>query len=561
MPTVRVSLIQSSASTPRSLAVTVSTLTHSLEVSQQPLSIDDSRLLILARNCRDAEAEWRKKTPARFLSQQQPRKRDRIGEVFRGTVNKPELDRLESQLQKAKASLETDLLIGVFKRLDISKVQTDNLLDELQTLLQASSTSEKRLYDLIQTQVALVNTQISDRIDLAEASIKTHVTAELASHESRLISHANQGKDTLLAEAEMRENSRRDNEAYERLQRSFYYPDESSKKRDTFISCINASQSDSDAQELVCSSFVPRLKSTDDRYWISGRPGTGKINSLQQWQPNAQILTYFKGFLCSLVYQLLSLDKEHAIGCLQQDPNWCRKTVPGDWDSEDLQYLFSSYLSQAARPFCLFIDGVDELMGDSGMGILINLFNSLQISSRLVKVCMPSLPWATPSAYVEDLVGQMGDKAEGIQEKILRTPKDLYNLYLNMWTRLGEDSDLYQGSTALTFKVDQRCNELYTRLPIRRADLFEVIYITPPERPGLSRVANKARFPILKYDNLKVQAIHLTVLDFLIETEGGNKIMEHHKASREEFIYLYTQIQESTAGYNPNWTFYYTLLP
>ncbi|KAF5266604.1 hypothetical protein FOXYS1_2546 [Fusarium oxysporum] len=385
MPTVRVSLIQSSASTPRSLAVTVSTLTHSLEVSQQPLSIDDSRLLILARNCRDAEAEWRKKTPARFLSQQQPRKRDRIGE-------------------KAKASLETDLLIGVFKRLDISKVQTDNLLDELQTLLQASSTSEKRLHDLIQTQVALVNTQISDRIDLAEASIKTHVTAELASHESRLISHANQGKDTLLAEAEMRENSRRDNEAYERLQRSFYYPDESSKKRDTFISCINASQSDSDAQELVCSSFVPRLKSTDDRYWISGRPGTGKINSLQQWQPNAQILTYFfwkvgspmqssfKGFLCSLVYQLLSLDKEHAIGCLQQDPNWCRKTVPGDWDSEDLQYLFSSYLSQAARPFCLFIDGVDELMGDSGMGILINLFNSLQISSRLIKVCMPSRP-------------------------------------------------------------------------------------------------------------------------------------------------------------------------
>lgn len=129
-----------------------------------------------------------------------------------------------------------------------------------------------------------------------------------------------------------------------------------------------------------------------------------------------------------------------------------------------------------------------------------------------------------------------GDSEIEIQERILRTPKDLYNLYLNMWTRLGEDSDLYQGSTALTFKADQRCNELYTRLPIRRADLFEVIYITPPERPGLSRVANKARFPILKYDNLKVQAIHLTVLDFLIETEGGNKIMEHHKASREELF-------------------------
>ncbi|QKD53659.2 uncharacterized protein FOBCDRAFT_200905 [Fusarium oxysporum Fo47] len=249
-------------------------------------------------------------------------------------------------------------------------------------------------------------------------------------------------------------------------------------------------------------------------------------------------------------------NKEHAIGCLQQDPNWSRKTVPGDWDSEDLQYLFSSYLSQAARPFCLFIDGIDELMGDSGMGILINLFNSLQISSRLVKVCMLSRPEQAirtrqsrePDLKMQDLTrvdiercincpGIMnGDSEIEIQERILRTPKDLYNLYLNMWTRLGEDSDLYQGSTALTFKVDQRCNELYTRLPIRRADLFEVIYITPPERPGLSRVANKARFPILEYDNLKVQAIHLTVLDFLIETEGGNKIMEHHKASREELF-------------------------
>ncbi|KAL5607082.1 hypothetical protein FOBRF1_007579 [Fusarium oxysporum] len=355
-----------------------------------------------ARNCRDAEAEWRKKTPAQFLSQQQPRKRDRIGEVFRGTVNKPELDRLESQLQKAKASLETDLLIGVFKRLDISKVQTDNLQDELQTLLQASSQAKRDSMTLFK---------------------------------HRLISHANQGKDTLLAEAEVRGNSRRDNEAYERLQRSFYYPDMSHRRNEIHSSHAStfhwiferehedeyleseASQSDSDAQELVCSSFVPRLKSIDDRYWISGRPGTGKsvlmnfiisdertVDSLQQWQPNAQILTYFfwkvgspmqssfKGFLCSLVYQLLSLDKEHAIGCLQKDPNWSRKTVPGDWDSEDLQYLLSSYLSQAARPFCLFIDGLDELMEDSGKGILINLLNSLQISSRLVKVCMSSRP-------------------------------------------------------------------------------------------------------------------------------------------------------------------------
>ncbi|KAH7202623.1 hypothetical protein BKA60DRAFT_546374 [Fusarium oxysporum] len=158
---------------------------------------------------------------------------------------------------------------------------------------------------------------------------------------------------------------------------------------------------------------------------------------------------------------------------VRQDPNWSRKTVPGDWDSEDLQYLLSSYLSQAARPFCLFIDGLDELMEDSGMGILINLLNSLQISSRLVKVCMSSRPEQAirtrqsrePDLKMQDLTrvdieryfncpGIMnGDSEIEIQERIVRTPKDLYNLYLDMWTSLGENSDLYQGSTALTLKL------------------------------------------------------------------------------------------------------------
>ncbi|EXL58313.1 hypothetical protein FOCG_01867 [Fusarium oxysporum f. sp. radicis-lycopersici 26381] len=46
-----------------------------------------------------------------------------------------------------------------------------------------------------------------------------------------------------------------------------------------------------------------------------------------------------------------------------------------------------------------------------------------------------------------------GDSEIEIQERIVRTPKDLYNLYLDMWTSLGEDSDLYQGSTALTLKL------------------------------------------------------------------------------------------------------------
>ncbi|EGU84217.1 hypothetical protein FOXB_05277 [Fusarium oxysporum f. sp. conglutinans Fo5176] len=648
----------------QNLADTASGLSQSLELSQQPLNLEDARLLTLARNCRDAEAEWRKKTPSRFLSQQQPRKRDRLGAAFRGVINKPEIDRLEGQLQKAKESLEADLLVGVFKRFDISKVQTDDLQVKLETLLQATSVSETKLHDLIQSQVTLINSQLSDHILRAEASTKAHVTTELARHESRLKSYADQGKGTILTEAEVRENSRRENEAYERLLRSFQYPDMNHRRNEIHSSHASTfhwifegensdvphsdplltDASDPGAQDLICSSFVTWLKSPEDRYWISGRPGTGKsvlmkfiishqqtMNSLRQWQPDVQILAHFfwkvgspmqssyKGFLCSLAYQLCSLDKGYFMGCLPAA--WSRKTGPGDWDNKDLQSIIASYLSSAIRPSCLFVDGIDEFMDDDGVGMLTDLLDSLQRSSRLVKI----FTLAASSIFVEGLVRDISFKAEGvflwavlvtrpsargisngdskdeIHKRLTKTPKKLYELYLDMWNRLGEDSNIYQRPTALIFKIvilvwqssrsriagralatwaplisilelmvassdnllcttdlEQRCEELWTRIPTRTAGFFEVTHTTILERLPELLWAYKSGVPVLRYDKMKVQAIHRTVFDFLIETEGEKKIMEHHTASQEE---LFIRTQRSTAGYrDANWTSYYGLL-
>ncbi|KAF5633902.1 NACHT domain protein [Fusarium tjaetaba] len=642
--------------------------------------------------------------------QQQPRKRDRFGAVFRGIINKPEIDRLESQLQKAKESLETDLLVGIFKSLDIFKVQANELQDKLRDLLQATSTNEKKLHDVIQAQVALVNTQISDRIDQAEASTKIHVTTALASQESRLKSHADQGRDILLIEAEERENTRKENEAYERLLRSFQYPDmnrrrneihasngstfhwlfkgeskddypESETSRSDSVSEHEAEYSsedepDSYRQMLARGSFGTWLKSTGNRYWISGRPGTGKsvlmkliishkqtMDSLRQWQPEAHILSHFfwkvgsptqssfEGFLCSLVYQVFSLDKNHAVGCLHQNPDWSRKTGPGDWDKDDLQCLLHSYARQPARPFCLFIDGLDELMDDEGVGILFDFLDTLEEPSHLFKVCMSSRPeqairmrmgrnpniemqdltrndiaqyaraslnkevaLTNSSIHIENLVTDISLKAEGvflwavlvtrsiargisngdskddIQQRLLKTPKKLHELYLDMWTRLGEDSDLYQRSTALIFKIvlfnwrtshkakafvfplfisaapisllelmlassdnlwstpveevdtlfttdlEQRCKELLTRLPARTANFFEFVQAKDRERSDEKHPADKLNSSVISYGNLGVEAVHRTVFDFLIETEDGKKIMGHHEASQEEIF-------------------------
>ncbi|SCO35463.1 uncharacterized protein FFNC_04479 [Fusarium fujikuroi] len=624
----------------QNLAVTASSLSQSLEHSQQPLNLDDSRLLTLARDCCDAEAEWRKKTPARFLSQQQPRRRDRFGAVLRGFINKPEIDRLESQLQKTKESLGTDLLTGVFKRLEISKVQTDDLRETLQNLLRATSASEAELHNLIQAQVALINTQLSDRITDSNHSQRPISHQNLSSHRSTFhwIFHGG----------------------------SLYTPHPKPRLD---------SASDLDAEWPYCSTFVRWLKSPVDRYWISGRPGTGKsvlmkfivshpqtVNSLRQWQPDYQILVHFfwkvgspmqssfKGFLCSLVYQLCALDKGNVIVWLQKHPDWSRKTGPGDWDNKDLQSLATSLLCLSAKPFCLFIDGLDEVVDDDGVCTLIGFLDTLQLSSRLFKICMSSrpeqairtqlrrepdlrmqdltrsdiekyvratlsdtVPLSGSSIFVQDLVRDISSKSEGvflwailvtrsvargisngdskeeIQQRLIKTPKRLYELYLDMWTSLGEDSELYQESTALILKLAlfawrpprletlsylvatlsprisilemmlasshdlwsmpvnhfvgldatdlvQRCNELCTRLPIMTAGLFEFIRPTAYTRPTEEQMADESFPHLLKYDKLQVQPIHRTVFDFLIETKGGKSILEYHKASQEELF-------------------------
>ncbi|KAF5627406.1 NACHT domain protein [Fusarium sp. NRRL 52700] len=451
-------------------------------------------------------------------------------------------------------SLETDLLVGIFKSLDVSRIQANDLQEKFRYLLQATSTSERNLRDLVQAQLALVNAQLSDRIDKAESSTKAHITSELDSHESRIISHANKGRDSFLTETEVREANRRENEAYEGLLRSFSYPDMNKRRNEIHSSHARTfhwifeggsldvshpkprldSTSGTDAEELVCSAFVRWLKLPEGRYWISGRPGTGKT-----------------------------------------------------------------------KPLCLFIDGLDELVDDDGVCTLIEFLNTLQMSSPLVKIYLKmqdltqldiqryvmatlgnAVTLARPSIFVEHLVMDITNKAEGvflwavlvtrsvarglsngdseedIQQRLIKTPKKLHELYFDMWTRLGEDSDLYRESTALILKIALflwqalRSEKFSYKLPtlsaihfcfrndagfklrfvVHVSGLFEVIRNGPYGSPTEEQMADES-FPHLpKYDKLQVQPIHRTAFDFLIETKGGQNILEYDKSSREELF-------------------------
>ncbi|KAI8716361.1 NACHT domain-containing protein [Fusarium sp. LHS14.1] len=277
-------------------------------------------------------------------------------------------------------------------------------------------------------------------------------------------------------------------------------------------------------------SFTKWLQSEEPPiYWICGKPGSGKStlikfiasdesptrNFLKQWQPDVRILSHYfwlagspmqnniKGFLCSLVYQALSLDMPSALDLLQSNPGIKRKSFTTDWDQKQLRRILISLAHQPGKAFCLFIDGLDELPPEESLGDLIDIITELQ--SPQVKLCLSSRPEPAMKMYLGDyptlhmhafirndiskyakgilsramsrrndrfnvdyLVHQISPEADGVflwavlvarslergiekgdslqllVGRLRQMPKSLSDLYSSMWQRLGDDRETYQ---------------------------------------------------------------------------------------------------------------------
>ncbi|OAG14750.1 hypothetical protein CC77DRAFT_917290, partial [Alternaria alternata] len=182
------------------------------------------------------------------------------------------------------------------------------------------------------------------------------------------------------------------------------------------------------------STFVQWLHSDNNLYWISGRPGSGKSTlmkflchhqktkeHLATWAGNNGVIIaeYFfwnagknelqksqEGLLRSLLYQIL-----------RQCPDYIRLTFPGVWQcynttntgfhgntdtplDTEMPHTVPELLdalthvcdlhTRSDKRLCLFIDGLDEYVGDSRdviqlVGVLRNL--------KYVKICVSSRQW------------------------------------------------------------------------------------------------------------------------------------------------------------------------
>lgn len=160
---------------------------------------------------------------------------------------------------------------------------------------------------------------------------------------------------------------------------------------------------------------------SDDLFWISGKPGSGKstlmkflashrttLDTLKLCQPpeitsRPTVISHFiwsaghpieaqiKGLLCSLAFQLLENDKLFGQAVLERFPATRSKDSHSDWSEKDIKKIFISSLERPPSQVCIFIDGLDEIDPSDGQIPLLDFVEELRKIPR-VKLCVSSRP-------------------------------------------------------------------------------------------------------------------------------------------------------------------------
>ncbi|KAM0211961.1 hypothetical protein ACHAQI_005115 [Fusarium lateritium] len=131
--------------------------------------------------------------------------------------------------------------------------------------------------------------------------------------------------------------------------------------------------------------FTKWLESDSNKFWISGKPASGKssfmkflafnrltANHLNIWQPNVRILTHFfwkpghllqrnvQGMALSLLHQVLDGQPDLGRKLWQAQPFIRQKRSTSDWSLDELSETLVLALENSTGAFCIFLDGLDE---------------------------------------------------------------------------------------------------------------------------------------------------------------------------------------------------------
>lgn len=360
-----------------------------------------------------------------------------------------------------------------------------------------------------------------------------------------------------------------------------------------------------------------------------------EIASHYFWRPGSPMQRNMEGLFCSLLYQLLDTSTIALREVMSSVPG--PKHDYTDWSSTELRAALQRALISYTNGVCLFLDGLDEIDPEDGTKdgipeLLDFIFKLSQLGK--IKICLASRPdpqilemslSMLPRLRLQDLnhgdlmryakehiqfsktqMSECGhdlletlvdnadgvflwlmlasksinegarnnDSAETLKKRIDQLPRDLDNLYQDMWSRAGRNNPLeYRQTAALYFKfllatrdnvfggwfslfdlvltttpiadgilhalddasnlispdsMLQKCREIEQKLKVYCVGLVEVESEVPFDKKD---VANESWCGHV-YDTIyrvakssRLRFIHRTVSDFLSDTESGAKIL------------------------------------
>ncbi|KAL8774445.1 MAG: hypothetical protein Q9209_000818 [Squamulea sp. 1 TL-2023] len=388
------SLAEHRAST--QVADALANATTSLKVSLagqpgSPLSQDDRDILDLSdkcsKNAEDLVAEFSK------LKLDQGGQRQALARSFHATRRKQWLEDKQKTLDRFQHVLETRILM----RLDTQSLKHTHQLENLEQNVQKLVTG-------------------------LENGFKT-VGQILEAQSRQMISHIDRT-------FEDQERRAADRQQQERFIESLYFPEISARQEqipDAFegtCAWIFESENVTD-QHKPWDDFRTWLETGTGAYWISGKPGAGKSTLmkylvddnrtepfLDTWKGNNELLlvSFFfwstgselqkssAGLLRSLVYQiasrwpaLIKLGDQDAFGQRLQSGSYRSSSMLAAWTDRRLLSTLKLMLDRrpASAYLCVFIDGLDEFVGDEDTILdIIRLF----VNTPRLKVCVSSRP-------------------------------------------------------------------------------------------------------------------------------------------------------------------------
>ncbi|KAI6352018.1 hypothetical protein MCOR25_009598 [Pyricularia grisea] len=369
------------------------------------------------------------------------------------------------------------------------------------------------------------------------------------------------------------------------------------------------------------------------------KPGAITISHFFWKASSSSMQKNMKGMFCSLLHQLAFQNEyvQHLV--MSRIPNWSNKDDYSDWREKDLSSLLDEIFTSIPAPVFLVIDGLDEILTDETLDLLsaVSRFREL----RNVKVCVSSRPeplfqrefdtekqprlqdltrgdmqnfassiitkdWYTARGYdqkgVDELKDLLASNAEGVflwlrlagenlkrgyrkgdtlkdlRNRLETLPRELNDLYTEMWRRLNEDtqSNRESGASYINILLDKRpinssslsdslalvmtstnheiqrkylghldkavnwvqfvslCEETRRLVENRCAGLFQVTTTTANPHERLSVDLPQQHPAIEDILLLDVSIVHRSAYDFLIESVEGLKIRSLDPSSADD---------------------------